>query len=193
MRKPDGLNINERKTYMKKSLIIGKRQFLLAALILLLALAVYLNWQFSKGNSQGVTDVYAGGNMGEAVLVDSDSASESDDYFSTSKKERAENRKKQLEELKEIAENVKTDSDSAAKANEQMVKISGFREKENNIETLVKAKGFEKCVAVVNDTEVSIVVKTDGLLQSDMLQIQEIAAGETGFELAKIKIIEIKQ
>ena len=82
---------------MKKSLIIGKRQFLLAALILLLALAVYLNWQFSKGNSQGVTDVYAGGNMGEAVLVNSDSASESDDYFSTSKKEREENRKKQLE------------------------------------------------------------------------------------------------
>ena len=74
-----------------------------------------------------------------------------------------------------------------------MVKISGFREKENNIETLVKAKGFEKCVAVVNDTEVSIVVKTDGLLQSDMLQIQEIAAGETGFELANVKIIEIKQ
>ena len=178
---------------MKKSLIIGKRQFLLAALILLLALAVYLNWQFSKGNSQGVTDVYAGGNMGEAVLVNSDSASESDDYFSTSKKEREENRKTQLEELKEIAENVKTDSDSAAKANEQMVKISGFREKENNIETLVKAKGFEKCVAVVNDTEVSIVVKTDGLLQSDMLQIQEIAAGETGFELANVKIIEIKQ
>ena len=33
------------KAHMKKSLIIGKRQFLLAALVLILALAVYLNWR----------------------------------------------------------------------------------------------------------------------------------------------------
>ena len=43
---------------MKKSLIIGKRQFLLAALVLILALAVYLNWRLSFGGSQNVTDVY---------------------------------------------------------------------------------------------------------------------------------------
>ena len=72
------------------------------------------------------------------------------------------------------------------------MKISGFREKENNIETLVMAKGFSKCVTVINETTVTVAVKTDGLLQSDMLQIQEIAAGETGYDLSNIKIVEIK-
>ena len=171
---------------MKKSLIIGKRQFLLAALVLILALAVYLNWRLSNGGSQNVTDVYAGGTLGQAVLVDSNSAAEQD-YFAKS-----ESRSKQLSELKEISEGVKTDGESAQKASEQMVKISGYREKENNIETLVKAKGFENCTAVINESSVSVIVKTDGLLQSDMLQIQEIAAGETGYDLANVKMVEIK-
>lgn len=185
---------------MKKSLIIGKRQILLAALVVILAVAVYLNWQFSKSSNSGaVTDVYAGGHIGEAVLVDSDSTVEStdgshqNDYFTTAKAERENSRKTQLDELKAIAENVKTDSDSAKNANDQMIKISGFREKENNIETLVLAKGFSKCVTVINDSSVTVTVKTDGLLQSDMLQIQEIAAGETGYDLQSIKIVEIKK
>lgn len=184
---------------MKKSLIIGKRQIILAALVVVLAAAVYLNWQFSKGSAGGaVTDVYAGGHIGEAVLVDSDSAVEStengnqNDYFSTAKTERENSRKTQLDELKAIAENVKTDSETAKNANDQMIKISGFREKENNIETLVLAKGFSKCVTVINESTVTVAVKTDGLLQSDMLQIQEIAAGETGYDLQNIKIVEIK-
>ena len=176
---------------MKKSLIIGKRQFLLAALVLILALAVYLNWRLSNGGSQNVTDVYAGGTLGQAVLVDSDSAAEQD-YFAKSKADREESRSKQLSELKEISEGVKTDGESAQKASEQIVKISGYREKDNNIETLVKAKGFENCTAVINESSVSVIVKTDGLLQSDMLQIQEIAAGETGYDLANVKIVEIK-
>ena len=87
-------------------MIIGKRQFLLAALVLILALAVYLNWRLSNGGSQNVTDVYAGGTLGQAVLVDSDSAAEQD-YFAKSKADREESRSKQLSELKEISEGVK--------------------------------------------------------------------------------------
>ena len=45
---------------------------------------------------------------------------------------------------------------------------------------------------MINESSVSVIVKTDGLLQSDMLQIQEIAAGETGYDLANVKIVEIK-
>ena len=82
---------------MKKSLIIGKRQILLAALVVILAVAVYLNWQFSKSSNSGaVTDVYAGGHIGEAVLVDSDSTVEStdgshqNDYFTRPREKTAE-------------------------------------------------------------------------------------------------------
>lgn len=34
---------------------------------------------------------------------------------------------------------------------------------EVNIETLVKAKGFEECVAVISDEKCSIIVKSEGL------------------------------
>ena len=182
---------------MKKSMTIGKRQIFLAALVLILAAAVYLNWHFSNKSGSGtVTDVYASGNMGEAVLVDSDSATQQqdqNDYFTTAKNERNKAREEQTEQLKAVAENVKTDAESAKSANEQIIKITSFKEKENNIETLVKAKGFAKCLAVINDTSVTVTVKTDGLLQSDMLQIQEIAAGETGYDLSNVKIVEIKK
>ena len=45
---------------------------------------------------------------------------------------------------------------------------------EANIETLVMAKGFEDCVAVISDGSASVVVKTNGLLPSEIAQIMEI-------------------
>ena len=64
---------------------------------------------------------------------------------------------------------------------------------ESVIENLVKAKGFTECVAVIKDGKVNVIVQVaDHLLSSDMLQIQDIAAAQTGFSLDNIIIIEVK-
>ena len=61
-----------------------------------------------------------------------------------------------------------------------------------NIENLLKAKGFSEALAVISDDSVDIVVRSEGLLASETLQIQEIAVKQSGASLADIKIIPVK-
>jgi stage III sporulation protein AH len=64
-------------------------------------------------------------------------------------------------------------------------------EKESNIEALVLAKGFEKCIAVVNGDSASVIVKTDGeLVNSQIAQISEIVYTSAGILPANTKIIQ---
>ena len=65
-------------------------------------------------------------------------------------------------------------------------------EKENNIESLLKAKGFEKAAAIIGDSGINIVVKSDGLTAAQTLQIQDIVMSETKIELSAIKIVTVK-
>ena len=64
---------------MKKiNMIVGKKQIVLAALVVILGVAVYLNWEFAKNDGQ--FDITAGTtsdkNYGDAALVN-----QTDDYF----------------------------------------------------------------------------------------------------------------
>ena len=65
-------------------------------------------------------------------------------------------------------------------------------ERENNIETLLKAKGFKDAVAIIGEEGISVVVKSEGLTSAQTLQIQDIVTSETSITLANIKIIPIK-
>ena len=59
------------------------------------------------------------------------------------------------------------------------------------METLLKAKGFDKALAVIGDSGISIIVKSEGLTSAQTLQIQDIVTSETDISLNNIKIIPI--
>ena len=63
-------------------------------------------------------------------------------------------------------------------------------ETEANIESLIVAKGFEECVAVISGDSASIVVKSEGLLASEISQINEIVYEQSGISPVNVKIIE---
>jgi stage III sporulation protein AH len=87
---------------------------------------------------------------------------------------------------------VKSDSSAVADATARSNQIASNIEAESNMESLIRAKGFADCVVVMGEGNVSVVVKTDGLLASDTVQIQEILEQNSGFSLENIKIIEVK-
>ena len=99
-----------------------------------------------------------------------------------------------MNELKSIINNVKSDSDAKAKATEQMTKLTELSKNETAIETLITAKGFDDCVAVLSEKGANIVVKAkkSGLLDSETKQIQDIVMTNSDISLENIKIIEIK-
>ena len=174
---------------MKKGKVIGKGQIAVGVMVVALAAAIWLNTKYMP-----TTQKY----LGEASYVSTTSpdavetATDSGDYFTQAKNER----KKALEEACETVEELlktenltETDKESALK---QIENIGNTIKKEANIEALLKAKGFEKAVAVIGNEGINIIVKSDGLTTANTMQIQDIATQESGLDLSKIKIIPIK-
>lgn len=63
------------------NMILGKRHIILAALVLVLGIAVYLNWTFGgKEGGLNITDqLEAGKNYGDAQYVDANTGENEDD------------------------------------------------------------------------------------------------------------------
>ena len=79
---------------MKLNMIVGKKQIVLASLILILGVAVYINWTFANDDNSIATGGQSSNlssasdkNYGDAELV-SGSADNSDDFFAKARLEK---------------------------------------------------------------------------------------------------------
>ena len=97
-----------------------------------------------------------------------------------------------LEVLYQITSSKDATDEAKQEAYNSITKLSAQIEQEANIETLVKSKGFEECVAVIDDKGASIIVLSDGLIDSQVSQIVSIVYEQSGIKPENIKIIEKK-
>ena len=72
------------------------------------------------------------------------------------------------------------------------VEVSKLIESEGTIESLVKAQGFEDCVAYLDGETAKVVVKTEGLDKAQAASIKEIILGESEVSVENIRIFEVK-
>ncbi|MBE6733590.1 MAG: SpoIIIAH-like family protein [Ruminococcaceae bacterium] len=170
---------------MKKGKVIGKKHIALVVMVLALGAAVWLNMKFSSDKYLGEAK-YVNSNNDTAIET---AAKVETDYFAEAKKER----EKALKEATELVEetlksSTLTDADKKEALNTTK-QLATRIENEVNIETLLKAKGFEKAVAVIGEKSVNIIVKSDGLTTAQTLQIQDIVTEETKIPLSNIKIV----
>lgn len=193
---------------------VWKRNAVVAAIVLFVCAAVYLNWSYS----QKKTEVNAGAMptgklLGGAALVGasaqpdasgndllqspdasatpSESAKPSSDYFSNARINRQQARDSALSLLEEAAA-----SDTAAQAmrdeaNASIQTMAAYTIAEAEIENLVTAKGYADCVAFVGKDSASVVVAAvdGGLSDVDTAKIMEIAMEQSGLQASQIKII----
>ncbi len=172
---------------------VGKRNIAICLAVLLVAAAVCVNWVLYSGNGD-VVDEVPSGNEQENNNQQTGGESQNDgvtSYFASVQISRQQARDEALEVLQLVI-----DSDSALESAKQeaiadVSRIADEIAAEANIETLVKAKGFEDCVAVISDGNANIVVKTDdALMQNEVAQILEIVVEQTGISPENIKITE---
>lgn len=118
---------------------------------------------------------------------------ESDDYFENARFEKQKARDTAIATLKESADEDNLSQESRDDAAKSIKTISTNAICETRIETLVKAKGFEECVALMNENGVSVIVKSPkgGMKPEDTMKIKDIVCSETKFSPSQIKIIEI--
>ena len=65
-------------------------------------------------------------------------------------------------------------------------------ESEGNIESLIKAQGFNECVVYLDGTSAKVVVQTDGMEAAQAAAIKDIILGEVSVPAENIRIFEVK-
>ena len=172
------------KAFFKK---IGTRKLIIAGAVLLIAVAVAVNWAIFANKSDGKYDGYDASSGMTNVYGNTAST----DYFSSTQVSRTRARDEALEVLKSVIDDDKADEDSKTVAYTGITKIAKEMENESNIESLVTAKGFAQCVAVINDTSASIVVSSENdLTPAQLSQINEIVYTQAGILPENITVIK---
>ena len=175
---------------------IGKRNFVIAGAVLLIAVAIVINFAvFSSGDKNDGYDydqsVGMDSNTSSTTPPSTDSSSASlDSYFSSVQLNRQRTRDEAIEVLQSVVDNQSYTDTAKNEALAEINKLAGVMETEANIETLIIAKGFEECVAVISGDNASVVVKSDGLIASEISQINEIVYQQAGILPVNITIIE---
>ena len=173
---------------------LGKKNLVVIASIGVIAVALIVGiavfntpeddgFDYSQG--AGMQDVNSESNKNEENKNDS-----VDTYFSSVELDRKRTRDEALEVLQGVVDNASSTEDAKSKALAEITTIAKVMEAEANIETLIEAKGFAECVAVIKDDSASIVVKSDGLQAAQISQINEIVYEQAGISPVNIKIIQ---
>lgn len=173
------------------NVIIGKKQIILASLTLILGLAIYINYIASNGSNEIKATQKVDGvsvNYGESQLV---SSSEADDYFAQARIDKMNSRDEAVETLQVIMSGGDSTEEEQDVASEKAASISALIESENQIESLIKAAGFEDCVVYLDGENANIVVKSDGLVASQAAQIKDILLSEVSVESENIRIFDV--
>jgi len=194
---------------------LWKRNAVVAAIVLFVCVAVYLNWSYQQ---EGTADV--GKTLGQAELVGakvsdpllstspapsgsaspvasgtptpSEAPASSTGYFASARLNRQQARDSALDTLRDTAESETADEAERTQAGEAIETLASATVSEAQIENLVIAKGYADCVAFISEGGVSVVVSQteNGLQDADVAKITEIVTGETGVPASQVKIIE---
>lgn len=166
---------------------IGKRSVIIASAVLLIAAALVLNFVLFGGDLVGGSTPSGGDATGGGSNVD---VSGEDGYFSATQVSRQRARDEALEVLQGVVDSESADEATKTEALLEISELARAMEAEANIETLVLAKGFAQCVAVINGDACSVVVKGEGeLAPAQLSQINEIVFEQAGIEPTNVKII----
>ncbi|MBR2908481.1 MAG: SpoIIIAH-like family protein [Clostridia bacterium] len=174
---------------------VGRRNWVIIGAVILIGGAICLNFILFGGSPANGFDYDGEETQASGNPSGGDNATDAgkeDGYFSSVQVSRQRARDEALEVLQSVVENENADEAAKNEALAQISQLAGEMEQESNIETLVLAKGFEACVAVVSDGSASIVVKcAEGkLVPSQISQINEIVYEQAGIEPVNINIIE---
>lgn len=178
---------------------VGAKNMIILSAVLVCAVAIGLNFILADNSVPAGEDGYVIDPDLYASMLESDTdnvgvsgegGEEDDGYFDAAVLNRDRARDEAIEVLSTVAQSDSALDEVKSKAEADIAAIAAAIEAESNIEELVKAKGFTECVAVINGELASVIVRSDGLLPSEVAQITEIVFEQSGILPINLNIIE---
>ncbi len=183
------------------NLIIGKRQIVMAGLVVLLGVAVYANYLQSVNEVSIEEKSIESGNYGDVQFVSSDisgekeinvSATSSDAYFAQARLDRQQSRDEAVEVLQSFYFGGDNTEEELAVIAQDVIDVGNYIESEAKVENLLKAQGFKEALCYLSDTSANVIVKTTGLDSAQAAQIKSTLLGEIAIPVENITILEVK-
>ena len=185
---------------MKKNL---KRNIVMAAVLLFVCAAVYLNWSYN--NRLGEADsamVKAEDSAMEAAneryletLAKEEQASEtSPAYFASARLTRQQSRDEALSLLETAAAGEGASQETIDSAMRSITAMATWSLQETQVENLLLAKDFDDCVVYMSGDGVTVAVPAppDGLSAAAVARITDAITAETDYTASQLRIIEVK-
>jgi len=198
---------------------VFKRNAVIITVLLFVAVAVYLNWSYNRGQELSVdakvTDAtVTGDGSGEAtqslenaepdadsgsLYYEEHSAGEStldasvSDYFDTARLTRQQARDSATATLQEAAAIETASQEEIDSALNAITVMANYSIKEAQIESMLKAKDFEDCVVFISGDSVTVIVPAaqEGLGEAAVARITETVISELSVSADQIKITPV--
>lgn len=158
--------------------VVGIVVFTIAAIVSLQNLSADKQAKVDRSNAMQVTKQVAADN---ALQVSAP------DFFTEYRLERDKVRSERSDLIRDIIKNAKTD-DMRQKAQESVLKMALDKQRESEMENLIKARGFSDALVFVRENSVSAVVKTSTLSREEVIQVADAISRVTGVKAEDITI-----
>lgn len=109
-------------------------------------------------------------------------------YMAQARLNREQIRSKNKETLLEVINNNDISEGEKKKAVKSMVKLTELNEKENTIETLLKAKGFDDIVVTISDKQADVIISEKEVDDAKRAQIEDVIKRKAGVSVDNITI-----
>lgn len=140
-------------------------------------------------NNGAENEITETSNNGEVNMNNSVDVNSNQDYYTQTRLERQTMYSQMLEAYQKILENEKIPADQKTIASNEIKNINDRINAISIIENLIKTKGFEDVVLLINDNNINVVVKqNDKLSDEQVAQITNIVSRELNAEIEDIHI-----
>lgn len=171
---------------MKKA----KRNIIIAAVLVLVCAAVYLNWSYNASDESEPVDAADDANGAQTVGTQDST----DDYFAQARLARQTSRDEALGLLETAAASEGASQETIDASMDAISAMATWSMQETQIENLLLAKNFADAVVYISSDGVTVAVPApvEGLNSAEVAQITETVIGETGCTAEDIRVIEVK-
>ena len=178
---------------VKKNL---KRNIVMAAVLLFVCAAVYLNWSYNNKMGEADSAMEAANEQYMETLAEEEREAEGGSaYFASARLTRQQSRDEALGLLETAAAGEGASQETIDAAMESITTMASWSLQEAQIENLLLAKDFDDCVVYMSAEGVTVAVPApaEGLSEAAVARITDTITAETDYTAGQLKIIEVRE
>lgn len=186
---------------MKKNL---KRNIVMAAVLLFVCAAVYLNWSYNNKDmgkadpvmveAEDAAMTAANEKYLETLAQEELQAETGSAYFASARLTRQQSRDEALSLLETAAAGEGASQETIDTAMTSITTMATWSLQEAQVENLLLAKGFDDCVVYMTGEGVTVAVPApeEGLSTASVARITDTITNETDYTAGQLRIIEVR-